>query len=155
MSFQPSMLIEVKQIPGKGRGVFATTFIPAGTIIEKVPMLVMPATETIFEDENNVLQHYVFEWGKGKIGLALGYGSLYNHSFSPNARYDDLSRSTKTYTALRDIPAGEEITINYNGHEDDDSPVHFDVVEAPAQEAEPVRSGTEKSTKAKSRTVRV
>ena len=35
-----------------------------------------------------------------------------------NARYDDAGRQTKEYRALRDIQPGEEITINYNGAED-------------------------------------
>jgi SET domain-containing protein len=73
------------------------------------------------------LANYVFEWGRGTVALALGFGSIYNHSYSPNARYDDVGRLTKVYTALRDILPGEEITINYNGDENDLSPVGFEV----------------------------
>ncbi|MFN5799515.1 MAG: SET domain-containing protein-lysine N-methyltransferase, partial [Planctomyces sp.] len=54
---------------------------------------------------------------------------LYNHSFTPNARYDDAGRQVKEFRALRDIQPGEEITINYNGTEDGTDPVEFDVVE--------------------------
>ena len=64
--------------------------------------------------------------------LALGYGSLYNHSYRPNARYVDLSERTKLFTAIRDIAAGEEITVNYNGEPEDQTPVGFDVVECPS-----------------------
>jgi len=46
------------------------------------------------------------------VALALGYRSLYNHSFRPNARYDDVGPLTKDFTALRDIQPGEEITVN-------------------------------------------
>jgi SET domain-containing protein len=55
-------------------------------------------------------------------------GSLYNHSYTPNAvyakQYDQL---IITYTALRDIAAGEEILINYNGRPDDLDPLWFAV----------------------------
>jgi hypothetical protein len=56
-----------------------------------------------------------------------GYGSLYNHSYRPNARYVDLAGRTKVFTALRDIAAGEEITVNYNGEPGDVTPVGFEV----------------------------
>ena len=49
------------------------------------------------------------------MALALGHGSLYNHSFRPNARYDDVGPQTKEFTAMRDIAPGQEITVNYNG----------------------------------------
>ena len=61
-------------------------------------------------------------------GLQLGYGSLYNHSYEPNARYDDRAPATKVFTALRDIRAGEEITVNYGGEPDSEAAVEFDVV---------------------------
>ena len=63
------------------------------------------------------------------MALALGYGSLYNHSYNPNARYDDVGRQIKEYSALRDIQRGEEITINYNGAEDILDPVEFPVLD--------------------------
>ena len=130
MPLQASQSIEVKRVPGKGRGVFATEMIPAGTVFERVPVIVMPAEDIVESTDNCVLANYVFDWGKGTVALALGYGSLYNHSFNPNARYDDKGRQTKIFTALCDIKSGEEITVNYNGHEDDLSPVGFDVLES-------------------------
>ena len=63
--------------------------------------------------------------------LALGYGSLYNHSYRPNARYEDVGPRTKSFLAIRDI-GGEEITVNYNGKPRSRTAVWFDVVEAPA-----------------------
>ena len=61
--------------------------------------------------------------------MALGYGSLYNHSDRPNARYHDEGGRTKVFTAIRDIGPGEEITVNYNGDPCDETPVGFEVVE--------------------------
>jgi hypothetical protein len=130
MKLTPSSFIEVKRVPGKGRGVFAREFIPAGTIFERVPLLVLPSKEVLGFDEGGVLWQYVFEYGRNNVALALGFGSLYNHSYSPNARYDDAGRQIKEYRALRDIQKGEEITINYNGSEDSMEPVDFDVLEA-------------------------
>ena len=129
MPLTPSDAIEVKRVRGKGRGVFARRSIEAGEVIETCPVLVLPADSV--EDVSAGIGGYVFEWGRGKLALALGYGSLYNHSYRPNARYVDLAGRTKLFTALRDIAAGEEITVNYNGEPDDETPVGFEVVEGP------------------------
>ncbi len=128
MSLTQSILIEVKNIKGKGRGVFARALIPEGTIFERVPLLVIPAKEILECDHGNLLLGYIFEYKK-QVALALGYGSLYNHSYNPNARYDDAGRQIKEFSALRDIHPGEEITINYNGAEDIMDPVEFPVLE--------------------------
>lgn len=125
MSFTQSDLIKVKRIKGKGLGVFAQKEIPKGTIFERVPVLVMPEEDSY----DAYLADYVFEWGKNTVAVALGYGSLYNHSYKPNACYQDAHGKTKEYLALRDIEKGEEITINYNGDPKDKSPMHFDVHE--------------------------
>lgn len=123
-------MIEVKRAQGKGRGVYASQLIPEGTVFERVPLLVMAEKEALEGDHSNVLPAYVFEYGKGKVALALGFGSLYNHSYSPNARYDDAGKQIKEFRALRDIEKGEEITINYNGSEDVMDPVEFHVIES-------------------------
>ncbi len=86
-------------------------------------MLVVPVAEIAASR----LADYAFSWGRGTVALALGYGSLYNHSYTPNARYQDVGRCTKEFVAIRDIAAGEEITVNYNGEPDDRSAVGFDV----------------------------
>ena len=129
MALTQSEAIEVKRIKGKGRGVFARRPIRKGEVIETVPMIVMPAEE--FENglAGTVMASYCFAWGKKTVALALGYGSLYHHSYRPNARYDDVGPQTKSFTALRDIPPGEEITVNYNGSPKSRSKVWFDVIE--------------------------
>jgi len=125
MPIVPSSFIEVKRLPGKGRGVFAREDIPAGTVIETVPVLVAPEEDL----EATALAGHCFLWSRGQVALPLGYGALYNHSYHPNAEYCDRAPRTKVYRALRDISAGEEITINYNGTPHDGSPVGFDVKE--------------------------
>lgn len=127
MAFSTSASIRVKQVPGKGLGVFAVSDIAEQELIERCPVLVMSKSDVWQAD--SLLSRYVFVWGKGKVALALGYGSLYNHSIRPNAYYEDRGRRCKQFRALRDITAGEEITINYNGLDDIDSPVGFEVIE--------------------------
>ena len=129
MPMTQSDAIVIKRVKGKGRGVFARRPIEAGEVIETCPVLVLPSGS--IEDDSAGLGAYVFEWGRGRLALALGYGSLYNHSYRPNARYADLPDRTKLFTAIRDIAAGEEITVNYNGEPGDETPVGFDVVESP------------------------
>lgn len=125
MAHRQSALIEVRTTKDKGRGVFARDLIRKGTEFERVPVLVV----TWDEIDNSELADYVYTWTKTKAAVALGYGSLYNHSYKPNARYDDVGRQTKVFTALRDIQPGEEITINYNGDPTDKTDVGFVVVE--------------------------
>lgn len=123
MSLSQSEYLEVRRIPGKGRGVFARIMIPKGTTFETVPVLVCKQDDIIC----STLMDYVYAWGKETVALALGYGSLYNHSFKPNARYYDLPMARKEYTALRDIQPGEEVTINYNGDPKSKKSVGFEV----------------------------
>ena len=110
-------MITVGHTAKKGRGVFATEKIPKGRTIEKAPVIVIP------DDRENsagrcILDDYFFEW-EGDLAIALGFGSLYNHSYAPNAtficRHEALSIE---FVALRDIPPGEEITIDYNERSD-------------------------------------
>jgi uncharacterized protein len=120
-----SDVLIVKNSPGKGRGVFARKDIKKGTTIETVPIIVFDNDEC----QGSKMATYVFEWTKKTSAIALGYGSIYNHSFEPNARYYDGSNETKDFVAIRDIKAGEEITVNYNGHPKRKDKVDFNVIE--------------------------
>ena len=51
----------------------------------------------------------------GDLLLALGLGSLFNHSSTPNIHYQTDSDALRIrYYAARDIAAGEELTFFYN-----------------------------------------
>jgi SET domain-containing protein len=139
MALTQSVAVEVRRVKGKGRGVFARRAIPEGEVIETCPVLVLPAGQVGDDPARSALAGYTFVWGRGTVALALGYGSLYNHSFQPNARYEDVAGRTKRFVALRDIAAGEEITVNYNGEPGDRSPVWFDVIEGKASQKQPER----------------
>lgn len=108
-----------------GTGVFAARAFEADDVIEQCPVLVV-APEHAERVAPTTFGDYVYDW-EGGYGLALGYGSLYNHSRSPLARYEmDYDRDEIHVIALRAVDPGEEITINYNGDPDDQTPVWFE-----------------------------
>jgi SET domain-containing protein len=107
--------------------VFACERIPAGSLIEECPVIEIPEEELVALMPTT-LGDYFFQWGPERLqgALALGYGSLYNHSYDPSAGYvRKLESRTIQFLALRDIEVGEEITVNYNGSPEDRSPVWF------------------------------
>jgi SET domain-containing protein len=117
--------IEVKEIKNKGRGVIARKKFEQGDIIERAPVILLGSHEEPLEDET--LYHYTFAWGEGSA-VALGYGSIYNHSYTPNAYYvRDEKNKCINFVALREIEEGEEITLNYNGTPHSTAPLWFPV----------------------------
>lgn len=113
---------------GKGRGVFTKQTIPANTIIEMSPVVVMTAEERILLDQT-LLHDYIFEWGKDskQCCMALGYVPVYNHSYSSNCEYEmDFENAIIKIKSVRSINAGEELFINYNGDWNNEKPVWFD-----------------------------
>jgi len=122
-----SPLIEIRQVGRKGRGVFARAKIAKGAEFERVPLIVLPIGDVFGPGRRTKLADYVFKWGRDTVVLALGYGSLYNHSYRPNADFHDRGRLTLVFVARRDIQPGEEITVNYNGDPRSRTRVGFDV----------------------------
>jgi SET domain-containing protein len=118
--------IGYRNIAGKGRGVVATMPISAGELVERSPVLPI-SMET---SEQPGLSDYAFAWGEDVPGfeagkecaIGLGYLGLYNHAKLSNVRlvrhYEEHEMSVH---ALRDIAAGEELTIDY------DVPLWFDL----------------------------
>lgn len=120
--------IYVGPSPVHGLGVFTTSKIPVESVIEICPIIFLPE-EDIPALKTTVINNYYFEWGvDAKNGaIALGYGSIYNHSFQPNAYYDiDVKNNQLYILAYRNIIHGEEITINYNGEPHDKAPLWFE-----------------------------
>ena len=113
---------------GKGRGMFTKENIRSRTILEVSPVLVMSAKDRKLVDQT-LLHDYIFEWGNSKTQccVALGYVSLYNHSFSSNCEYEmDFEKQVITIRAVKAIKAGEELFINYNGEANNETPLWFD-----------------------------
>lgn len=110
------MSLAIERFPNKGRGVVAMRSFRAGEMIERVPVIVVPAEDVPLIRQTRLASYY-YEWGDDcrQGAIALGSGSLYNHSYTPNARYEFREREEcLEFVALRDIALGEEITINYN-----------------------------------------
>jgi uncharacterized protein len=117
----------VSDSPLGGRGVFTIEEIPTDSLIEICPAIVLSEWD-MNQIHKTDLHDYYFLWGdeQNQCAIALGYGSLYNHSYHPNARYLlDFERLTIDIYTIREIEAGEEITVNYNGEPEDPSPVWF------------------------------
>ncbi|MCR8631610.1 MULTISPECIES: SET domain-containing protein [Paenibacillus] len=107
------------------RGVFATRDIAPGELIHEAPVIPYPNEEHVFI-EKTILDDYVFEYGANHTAVLLGYGSLFNHSYKPNATYDiNFNNHTFDFFAYTAINAGDEILINYNGEVDCDDPLWF------------------------------
>ncbi len=121
-------MISLGRTRDRGRGVFAQSDFAAGETIERSPVLVAPDREWPMI-EHTVLYDYTFSWGENleHAAIAMGLGSFYNHSWTANAEYVRKPEDeTIEFLALRDISAGEEITVNYNGR-GDESPLWFEV----------------------------
>ncbi len=113
--------VEWNYVPKIGRGVIARMDVLKGAILERSPVVVAPAADfDAAHGQMTVIDNYLLTWEeKGadkEYAVGLGYLMLYNHSKRPNAefRYNYPAREIEVI-ALRDIPAGEEITHNYGG----------------------------------------
>jgi SET domain-containing protein len=119
----------IEKSDGKGRGVFTKQNIPANTIIEISPVVVMSAEERILLDQT-LLHDYIFEWGKDskQCCMALGYVPVYNHSYQSNCEYEmDFENEIIKIKTIRLINQGEELFINYNGDWNNAKKIWFDV----------------------------
>lgn len=116
----------------KGRGIFCRETLAAGEIIEIAPVIVMTAKERKYLDKT-LLHDYIFEWepgGEKMCCMALGYVPVYNHSYQSNCEYFmDYEEQTILIKTVKNINAGEELTINYNGDFDNEKQVWFETKE--------------------------
>jgi SET domain-containing protein len=120
----------VKNTESKGRAVFTKERIPANTVVEESPVIVMTKEERIHLDKT-LLHDYIFEWGqiKDRCCMALGYIAVYNHSYKSNCEYFmNFEAETIEIKTVRTIEKNEELTINYNGDWNNEKKVWFDVV---------------------------
>ncbi len=119
--------LEIKLTKGKGRGVFTKTGFDLNETIEVCPLIILPE-EQKEELDKTELYNYYFELEEGSVAIALGYGSLYNHSNrKPNAKYIlDKENQNLIIKSIRRAKPGEEVTINYNGKPKDSSKVWFE-----------------------------
>jgi SET domain-containing protein len=118
--------IAKSRIANAGRGVFAAQSIKRDEVIEVCPVIEVPLDD-VSNTPESILDNYYFYFGKNneKLAIALGFGSIYNHAYEPNATYKKKPRDKVIdFVAIRDIKKDEEITVNYHfGNPDDKSPV--------------------------------
>lgn len=143
--FHQSDAVEVRRVANRGkggRGVFARRDIAADEVIERVPVLLIPRAQVFGPGEvaqrSARVSWYVFSCigpKRNHVALSLGYGSIYNHSDTPNAKYGMHPPDVMEFFALRAIRAGEEITIDYHGDEAGDTDLGFAVSATPPEPA--------------------
>ena len=119
-----SSKIGIKKSPVHGWGVFALEDIEIGDMIE---VCVYVPIETY--NEGDILTHYSFPYPRvfGEIKdsnkkidkliqvVVLGYGSLYNHSLTPNVDYiTNTELSVFEFISFKKITKGEELFIKYD-----------------------------------------
>ena len=111
-------LVEVKQSPLHGRGLYAAMPIESGNLIGTWPVLILDAGDTS-RLKNTRLYHYVFfvdETADGAMRTAVAFGpiSMCNHSPAPNALFSvNADNATVSLSAARNISPGDEILIDY------------------------------------------
>jgi uncharacterized protein len=111
----------------KGRGVFTMTDIPANTVIEISPVIVLNSKERALVEKTK-LYNYIFEWGitKKMACIALGYVSLYNHDYNANCDYEmDFEHKLISIRTIKEIRKGEELFVNYNANPSDKTKIWF------------------------------
>ncbi|PSS27183.1 hypothetical protein M430DRAFT_268437, partial [Amorphotheca resinae ATCC 22711] len=114
-----------------GRGVFASRDIPAHTVLEVSPVLVLDPIQNADHVCKTELYNYTYNWPytpSDKVqshdspklptttqAVVFGLGSMFNHSnLRQNVGWErDFKNRLITYTALREIKAGEELCISY------------------------------------------
>lgn len=103
----------VKNTKKYGRGLYANRKFKKGEIIEVSPVVVIdkydtPTIGTTF------LNLYIFYWTKICSAIALGYGSLFNHSKKSNVNYyPNFVTKEMIFKATKNIERGQQLFIDY------------------------------------------
>ncbi len=114
--------IEIREHPQKGWICIAAVDIQSGELIERCPTVKIAAGAMKELVEINggrtILDDYMFCFtSKGFSYWSMGYGGIYSHSDSPNAKWwishMPNGKDTIDIRAIKDIRKGEEITHNY------------------------------------------
>ncbi len=110
--------VRVRKSKIHGMGLFATQIIHNGTMIERAPIVICDTfTFKCLDDVMGVrhtLSDYPFKWNRHESAIAFGYGSLINHSTSPNAVFKfNYEYPAIEFYAKKTIQPNEEITMQY------------------------------------------
>lgn len=95
-----------------GYGVFATEDIEKDDILEEVPVILYQKSD--LASENTYITTYSYGITDDVVAIPMGCAGMYNHSQTPNVG-SNFNSYLRIYThfALRDIKAGEELTLDY------------------------------------------
>jgi hypothetical protein len=108
--------IELRKSNLHGKGLFAKSFIPRGTVLWAYDRESEIAYyQNQFDEFSKKYQKYLIKyayWWKGKICLCTDVSKFWNHSCDPNTA-PVPSNSNKWDFAIRDIKKDEEITYDY------------------------------------------
>ncbi len=106
------------------RALIAARDIKEGEILEEAPVVILKK-EHLPLLEDTIIANYYFDWEDDQGALCLGYGSIFNHSYTPNVFFDyKYDERILIFKAIRDIKEGEELYINYGqGCEDEEDPI--------------------------------
>jgi hypothetical protein len=131
-SFVATDRLAVGPSPIHGTGVFARRAFAPDDVIETCPVIVCEAGDEELLEQTNLRGLY-FHWDGDGVALALGFGSLYNHAWGSNARYEpDPAHDLIRFICVRPIVSGDEVTINYTGDPDGVGELWFDAGDPPA-----------------------
>lgn len=129
LSSSNKIYIGKSKISNAGRGVFAKFNIKKGEVIESCPIIELSKHETEKIKEGNLIT-YLFYFGKKKEKalIALGFGSIYNHTNKPNAKFKIKQKDLVIdFIALKNIRKNDEITIDYYNYNPQNNPLWFEV----------------------------
>ena len=113
MMYNPKIYVD--KSPVHGWGVFAKEDIMEGEVFEECPVLTLPIEKG---EVTSLLIDYRFNWPQcveyQEQVIALGNGSLYNHSENANAYWiSNLENKTFQFISHREIKKGDEIFTWY------------------------------------------
>jgi len=117
----------IENSENRGRGVFTSSELPEGLIIEHSPVLESYITKWRSDPTESTcdipvapyeLKKYIFSypWKSGRYVIAWGYISLYNHADDNNAMWyvDETKPNNGIYIkTLKKIMPGEEVFVSY------------------------------------------
>lgn len=109
--------LKILEAPDTGRGVYSDCEIKAGEFVCECELLVLSETDTALLSRTD-LKYYTYAFTNLQDCLALGVGSLFNHSEDPNIKFElskhnASGRPVLIFIALKDIKPGEQLCIDY------------------------------------------
>ncbi|RNJ41286.1 hypothetical protein B5V01_27860 [Mesorhizobium erdmanii] len=126
--------VYVRNVPQKGRGVFANTLFKSGDLIEIAPTWQFNSSEEKLLKCTGLFEYYFVRPITKPMKIqrsgyvVFGLISIVNHSSNPNSQIVWIDKDTGTWAsivALKEIQVGEEITHRYANIDDYPNTITF------------------------------